>query len=154
MYKIYFNGILVEKDIQQHIKYLKCSANFKDKDAMFTLANYYENGTYMKKDKHGAGYWYKELAEAKDTDASLKYAQYLLSNFANDKEKTNEAIKYLTVSSIDNMEASYLLGSIYKNGWYGVKINITNALRNFERAKKLGSPEAQKEIINLLNQKQ
>lgn len=154
LYKIYFNGILVEKDIQQHLKYLKCSANYKDKDAMYTLANYYETGKYMSKDIHGAGYWYKELAESvKDPEASLKYAQYLLSNFPNDKIKTTDAVKYLNVASQESMEASYLLGSIYKNGWYGVKVNTTNALRNFERAKKLGSNEAQKEIINLLNKK-
>lgn len=151
LYKLYHAGILAEQNIQLHIKYLKCSANNGNSDAIFTLASYYETGKYITKDVHGAGFWYQKLAKEKDPEASIKYAKYLFKFFPTKIEKVYEAMRYLESVSTSNMEAANMLGLIYKNGWYGISKNSKVAIANFEKAKNLGSETAQQEIVFLLN---
>lgn len=152
LYKIYNSGLLVEKNIFLHKKYLSCSAENKDEEAMLLLASYYETGKYFKKNEATSHIWHGKLKAMKNETGTFKHSIFILKNTPRDKDKTKIAIQGLNTISEKNMDAAMLLGEIYKNGLYKTPISNKKAIKAFENAKRMGNNNAAKEIILLLNQ--
>ncbi len=152
LYKIYDAGLLVDKNIYMHKKYLNCSAQYKNEEAMLLLASYYENGIYMKKSEVIANKVYIDLRSIGNTTGIYKSALFVIKNKYNDKRELSNALRSLKGISKINLESAQLLAKIYKTGYKHIKKNKEAAIKHFNEAKKLGDPNASKEIVLLLNQ--
>ena len=151
LYKIYENGIMIEKNIYLHKQYLKCSAQHNVEEALSLLAEYYRIGKYVKKDLVLSNYYNKKLLAFKNPVGSYNYALYNLSKYPKNKQKINEAMSALTSVQTNHLESALLLGKIYKEGLFFQKKNKQYAINSFRNAKRLGSEEASREIVLLLN---
>lgn len=143
LYKLYKEGVIVDRDIKKHIHYLKCSAGSGDIEATKLLANYLQTGTFVSKNTNEAMYWYKKAADKKDPESAFIYAKSHL------KSNPRESVAILISIASKSKDASLLLGKIYKHGYYNQRKSRRDAIRYFETAKSLGSKEAIEEIISM-----
>ena len=150
LYKLYYSGMLVKKNINKHITYLKCSAyNNKNLDAQNILASYLENGKYINKDLKESNRLYENLAEHDYGNSANKYAKYIMTTKSSDKD-LNNAISNLKRIAKSNIEASMTLGNIYSNGYRKIAKDKASAINYYQYAQELGEEEAQNRIIQLL----
>lgn len=152
LYKIYDAGLLVDKNIYMHKKFLNCSAQYKNEEAMLLLASYYENGIYMKKNEAIANKIYIDLKAIGNVTGIHKSALYVVKNKPSNTRELSNALRTLSGISRDNIESAQLLANIYKTGYHSIKKNKDLAIKYFNQAKRLGDPDASKEIVLLLNQ--
>lgn len=151
LYKIYENGIMVEKNIHLHKQYLNCSAQNNVEEALSLLAEYHRIGKYFKKDLALSNYYNEKLLAFKNPTASYNYALYTLNTFPKNRDKVNKAISALSSVQSQHVEAAMLLGRIYKEGLFFQNKSKQYAIKSFKYAKKLGNEQAAKEIVLLLN---
>ena len=149
LYKLYMSGLLVEKNIKEHLKYLECSANQKNRDAQLLLATYLIDGKYIPQNKEHAGKILYFLADDGDSEASVQYWRYVLNFYPYDKSRIATSILFLEKTYKDSIDASLVLGSIYQYGTYKKQKNIKDAIKYYQNAKELGSDEATEKLINL-----
>ena len=68
----YFDGLGVEKDMEQALLWTRRGAEHGDRDAQFNLAWFYEEGLGIEKDIGKALYWYQEAAKQAHDGAEEK----------------------------------------------------------------------------------
>lgn len=151
LYKIYENGIIVDKNVHLHKQYLSCSAQHNVEEAISLMAHYYETGKYFKRDPVLANYYNEKLIDFNNADGAYKYAVFNLNTYPNNKDKVSKAMNALNKVQSKHMESALLLGKIYKHGLFGQRKSKKSAIDSFKRAKSLGSEVAAKEIVLLLD---
>lgn len=152
LYKIYHAGILVEQNLQKHLKFLNCSALNDNKDAQLLLASYYQNGKYVTKNEHSAMIWYEKLKESGNAEGIYQFAVYNLKYKSEQPIVVRDSLSLLDKNSKYHLDSANLMAQIYMKGLYGTRMSFSTAVLHLENAKNLGDPSAQNKIIYLLSE--
>ncbi|KAL7712178.1 Protein kinase domain-containing protein [Entamoeba marina] len=132
LYKCYYVGILVEKDINEAIEYLKKAASQNHPNSLFELGVIYSDEKYVKRDMNKAIDYYEKAANLNHSTALFNLG--VIYQKGNDVRKDiNKAIDYYErAAKLNNPYALNNLDIIYQKG-NDVKKDINKAIQRSEK---------------------
>ncbi|KAL7720403.1 hypothetical protein QTN25_002440 [Entamoeba marina] len=130
---IYYDGIIIEKDIKKAIEYYENAGNQNDVDALNNLGKIYQDGDGVQKDIKKAIEYYEKAA-----NQNFSYALFNLGILYRDgdgvKKDIKKSIEYFEKAANKNdLDALYELGNIYYEG-DGVQRDIKKGIEYLEKA--------------------
>jgi type II secretion system protein G len=135
---MYWNGLGVEKNYPEALKWLRKAADQGEAEAEFYLGFSYALGTGVEKNEAQAVKWYQKAADHGNAQAQVYLARALEAGNGTRKDAV-EAVKwYQKAAEKGDSQAQEHLGEIYDNGW-GVPRNQDIAVDWYRKAAKAGS---------------
>ncbi len=114
LYKFYFEGKNVEKNIPLAIDYLKKAAEQNEINAMRTIAIYYLEGNYINKDLSKGIDYLNRCSSLGSPFSSVSLAKIYYYSLYGIKKNYDLVLKYANLSlEQGNIDAYYLLGNLY-----------------------------------------
>jgi|GEM_PF-821573 len=139
--RCYEEGLGVQKDYYEAVKWYKKAAKQGHTIAQYNLGNCYRNGKGVSQNYREAVYWYGLVAEQGDADAQteLGYCYEALQDY-------REAVKwYKKAAEQGHVIAQYNLGNCYREG-KGVFQNLAEAVKWYREAAEQGDADAQNNL--------
>ena len=137
----YYNGLGVNKDPKEAVKWYRKAMKQGNADAQFALGNCYYSGNGVSQDPDEALKWYHKAAEQ-----GHAAAQYTLAEKYYLKEDDANAVKwYRKAAEQGHADAQYELAECYNNG-LGIDKDNAEAVKWYRNAAEQGHAAAQYEL--------
>ena len=138
----YEEGIGVEKDLNETVRWWRKAAEQGYADAQCNLGYCYESGNGVEKDLNEAVKWYRKAAEQGQARAQCNLGYCYECGKGLEKD-LNEAVKWYRKAAEQGYDrAQYNLGVCYDNG-EGVDQNYNEAVKWYRKAAEQGYADAQ-----------
>jgi Leucine-rich repeat (LRR) protein len=135
---LYANGVGVEKNEREALKWYRKAAEQGQADAQINLGWLYANGVGVEKNEREALKWYRKAAEQGQADAQINLG-WLYANGVGVEKNEREAVNwYRKAAEQGHAAAQDNLGWMYANG-VGVEKNEREALEWYRKTKEQGS---------------
>ena len=146
----YQNGIGVNKDMTEAVKWYRKAADQGYADAQNDLGVCYSKGWGVNKDMTEAVKWYRKAANQGQVDAQFTLGFYYENGRGVSKDMT-EAVKwYRKAAEQGNADAQNTLGVCYADG-NGVNQDMTEAVKWYRLAAEQGNAAAQSALREIAN---
>jgi TPR repeat protein len=143
--KIYYNGDILEKDLNMSFTYFKKAAENNAAFAQYMLGAFYMNGLGIKVDEKEAFKWYRRSAENGNTDAQNAMG-YLYQEGKGTTKNVTEAFKWYKLSAESgNPSGQTSLGICYMKG-IGVEKDLKESIKWYQLAADKGDTTAQLQL--------
>lgn len=143
--KCCYDGVGVEQNFEEAVKWLNIAAENGNKNALVVLAHCYMLGNGVKEDPYKAASLYEKSALAGNAEAQLYWGVCLREGVGVESD-LSEAFRFISASANqNNMQAIAVLGDCYLTG-VGVQKNYTEGFRLVNIAANNNIAEAQGSI--------
>ena len=141
----YEKGELIEKDMNEAIKWYRLAAEQRNPDALFQLGECYHNGNGVEQNDKEACSWYLEAALEGQIKAQCALGNCFFYGEGVIENLNNAYIWYQKSAERGNPDAIYHLAKFYHCGWV-VEEDLTKAIKMYQQAANLGCAAAQYEL--------
>uniref|UniRef100_U9UUE1 HCP-like protein n=1 Tax=Rhizophagus irregularis (strain DAOM 181602 / DAOM 197198 / MUCL 43194) TaxID=747089 RepID=U9UUE1_RHIID len=118
----YWEGYVVDKNLEDFVKYLTMAANNGNSAAQFNLGDLYFNGKLGISKDEEKGLSYLKLAAIKGQPKAHAQLRYAFSAINKEKINIKGFLKFLKMSANEgNALALFNLGDVYLNGKFGIE---------------------------------
>lgn len=138
---LYFDGVIVNQDLEKSFYYYSKLKDETDKDVLFRLAYFYNKGISCKRDRKKAFEIYEKLSGEGDVDSANSLGELYYNKGEYDKafEIFNSIASSNEKGAIYNLALCYLYG-------HGTTVDTKNALKKLESLAKSGYHHALNKI--------
>ena len=130
---IYDQGLGVNKDPAQAVRWFRKAADTGNRDAIFQLATMYEQGRGVPQDPKLALDWYRKAALLGDGDSQVKLGRAFLEGKGVDRNEGEASAWFQRAADQGNLYALNRLGAMYAEG-KGVHKDEAKGVKLFEAA--------------------
>lgn len=147
---LYLYGESVEKNERKAISLYKRAAEAKLSEANFMISQIYNKGLGVTKNPRKANRYLRKAIAGGSTSAIYQKAVLTLRNEHMSEEDTKEAVESLEeIAARKHVEASYLLGEIYLNGFKSIKADKTKGVEYLGQSAKYGYRRARDKMAEV-----
>ncbi len=141
----YEKGEIIEKDLNEAVKWYRLAAEQHNADALFRLGECYHNGNGVEQNDKEAFSWYLEAALEGQTKAQCALGRCFFYGNGVVENQKNAFIWYRKAAEKGEVKAIHRLAELYYYGW-GVNEDSSKAFELYSKAAELGCAAAQYDL--------
>lgn len=148
---LYYEGVGVERNLNESIKWYKKGAEVGDSEAMYCLGLSYQSGEGVPQSDVEAAKWYQLATDKGHENAANNLGYMYATGKGVNKDLDKAGALYLKAAKGGSVNAQYVIGLWYLDGLFNFPKNRNEALFWFKKAALQGHTKAQIKVAELGN---